>query len=805
MIPNNYTLLHLHTMFSNGVTNIDSITRYEEYIDYAKSLGMKAICFTEHGNVFSWLHKKEYAEKMGLKYIHGIEAYITETLDEKIRDNYHCVLIAKNYDGVKEINQLSSNSFNRNDNHFYYVPRITIDELINTSENVIVSTACLASILHNGSDSIKEKFIMFLANNKDRCFLEIQHHNVDEQIEYNRYLLGLHNAIGVRLITGTDTHALNDMHMEGRAILQKSKNVHFDNEDKWDLTAKSIDELIDAYKIQNSLPIDVVYEAINNTNIVADMVEDFDVDRVYKYPHLWENSNDEIWKKIKEGIARRGIENYPNYDEYVERINYEMDTYKHNQAIDFMLLMTDVVDWCRNNGIEVGFGRGSVNGSVVAWLLGITEMDSIRHGLSFERFLNRERISLSDIDTDIPPSDIERVKQYLYNRHGLYCSDIITFNTISDKGAIRDVARALKIPLDEVAVICNSVDNDKEYAKIRNKYSELFKYVDLVKGTIVSIGSHPCGTIVADAEIADIIGVCSTSTSNYRISQINMKEVDSLNYVKLDLLKLDTIELINDTCKLAGIKRLTPDNVDVDDDRVWDAIRSDTTGIFQWEQPSGSEYIVNLMSKDTLKRFASYNHNLDKMTLFSIGNSAIRPAGASYRDDLAQGKIRTTGCKPIDDFLKPTFGYLVFQEQIIQFLHEYCGFTMGQADVIRRGFAKKTGTEQYIPIIKNGGYMPNDINHENHILGYIKNMKEKYGISETKSEKDITEFLQVIEDASNYLFSLNHSQPYSYEGYVSGWLREYYPLEFLTTALNINSDKESKTKSLIDYANKKRN
>ena len=589
MIPNNYTLLHLHTMFSNGVTNIDSITRYEEYIDYAKSLGMKAICFTEHGNVFSWLHKKEYAEKMGLKYIHGIEAYITETLDEKIRDNYHCVLIAKNYDGVKEINQLSSNSFNRNDNHFYYVPRITIDELINTSENVIVSTACLASILHNGSDSIKEKFIMFLANNKDRCFLEIQHHNVDEQIEYNRYLLGLHNAIGVRLITGTDTHALNDMHMEGRAILQKSKNVHFDNEDKWDLTAKSIDELIDAYKIQNSLPIDVVYEAINNTNIVADMVEDFDVDRVYKYPHLWENSNDEIWKKIKEGIARRGIE-------YVERINYEMDTYKHNQAIDFMLLMTDVVDWCRNNGIEVGFGRGSVNGSVVAWLLGITEMDSIRHGLSFERFLNRERISLSDIDTDIPPSDIERVKQYLYNRHGLYCSDIITFNTISDKGAIRDVARALKIPLDEVAVICNSVDNDKEYAKMRNKYSELFKYVDLVKGTIVSIGSHPCGTIVADAEIADIIGVCSTSTSNYRISQINMKEVDSLNYVKLDLLKLDTIELINDTCKLAGIKRLTPDNVDVDDDRVWDAIRSDTTGIFQWEQPSGSEYIVNLMS-----------------------------------------------------------------------------------------------------------------------------------------------------------------------------------------------------------------
>lgn len=800
--PDNYTWTHLHTMYSNGVTNIDSITDYKEYIDYAKKLGMTAICFTEHGNVFSWLHKKEYAEKQGLKYIHGMEAYITETLDEKIRDNYHCVLIAKNYDGVKEINQLSSQSFNREDNHFYYMPRISFDELVNTSDNVIICTACLASILNHGTDSIKEKFIAFLMRNKHRCYLEIQHHNVEDQIVYNKYLYNLHKETGIPLIVGTDTHALNDIHMEGRAILQKAKNVHFASEDKWDLTVKSVDELVDAYKKQNSLPMDVVYEAINNTNVIAKQIEEFDIDRNYKYPHLWEDPESEIWAKIRQGVVRRGIENYPNYGEYLKRIDYEMDTYKHNGAIDFMLLMVDVLDWCRENGIYIGYGRGSVNGSVIAWLLGITEMDSIKHNLNFERFLNRERVSLSDIDSDIPPSDIERVKQYLYNRHGLYCSDIITFNTISDKGAIRDVGRALEIPLPEVDDICKLVDNEKSYAKARKQYPELFRYVDLVKGTIVSIGSHPCGTIVADAEISDIIGVCSTSTSNYRISQINMKEVDSLNYVKLDLLKLDTIELINDTCKLANIERITPDNIDVNDDRVWDSIREDTTGIFQWEQASGSDYIKKLMNPITLKRFRNYNRDLDRMTLFSIGNSAIRPAGASYRDDLAQGKVRLTGCKPIDDFLKPTFGYLVFQEQIISFLHEYCGFTMGQADIIRRGFAKKTGTDQYIPIIKNGGYMPNDVKHEKHIPGYIANMKERYGIPKEKSEEDITAFIQVIEDASNYLFSLNHSQPYSYEGYVSGWLREYYPLEFLTVALNINSDKEAKTKALIDYCGK---
>ena len=188
------------------------------------------------------------------------------------------------------------------------------------------------------------------------------------------------------------------------------------------------------------------------------------------------------------------------------------------------------------------------------------------------------------------------------------------------------------------------------------------------------------------------------------------------------------------------------------------------------------------------------------MTLLSIGNSAIRPAGASYRDDLANGVVRKTGSKPIDDFLSKTFGYLVYQEQIISFLHQYCGFTMGEADIVRRGFAKKTGTEKFIPIIKNGGYLNDKSDH--YINGYIQSMKEKYGIEEGKSDQDIAAFIRVIEDASNYLFSENHSTPYSYEGYASGYLRTYYPLEFITEALKINADKEEKTVALTNYARK---
>ena len=797
---NNYVKTHIHSMLSNGTTNIDSVTNFRAYIARAKELGMKAICFSEHGNLFEWLHKKEEVEKAGMKYIHGIEAYITESLEEKIRDNYHCILIAKNYDGVLELNQLVSDSYNRNDGHFYYMPRILYDDLENTSDNIIITTACLGGILNKGNDTIRNRFICFLQRNKHRCFLEIQHHVDEGQREYNKYLQMLSREIDVPLIVGTDTHALNEEHLEGRSILQKSKNVFFEDEELWDLTFKTYDELVAAYEKQNSLPMNIVKEAINNTNVLADMVEEFEIDRTYKYPHLWDDSTKTFRDKIAEGIKRRGVDKYPNYQEYLDRIEHELKAYEHNGAIDFMLLMDDIISWCIEEDINVGYGRGSVNGSVIAWLLGITEMDSIKHNLNFERFMNTERVSLSDIDTDFPPSRIEDVKQYIFSKTGLYCCDIVTFNTVADKGAIRDVGRALSIPLSEVSVICDSVDNEELYEKSRDKYKELFKYVDLIKGTIVSVGSHPCGCVVAPYSITDRFGTFTTSTSNYPISQINMKEIDSLNYVKLDLLRLDTIELINETCKLAGIERLTPDNVDITDVTVWDSIRDDTTQIFQWEGNTGDNYIKKLLSDENIKKFQEVNENVDRMTLLSIGNSAIRPAGASYREDLASGVVRKTGSKPIDDFLSNTFGYLVFQEQIISFLHQYCGFTMGEADIVRRGFAKKTGTDKYIPIIKNGGHLTDNSDH--YIKGYIDTMKELYGIDEAKSEEDIVAFIQVIEDASSYLFSLNHSQPYSYEGYVSGYLRTHHPLEFLTVAMNINKDKEEKTIALTNYAKK---
>lgn len=782
----NYTILHLHSMLSNGVTNIDSVTPYDQYIDKAHELGMAAMAFSEHGSVLGWVKKKLAMEAAGLKFIAAEEFYLTNTLDEKVRDNYHCLLIAKNYAGVLELNKLSSKSFNRDNNSFYYVPRITIEDVKNTSDNIIVSTACLGGVLNKAPEPIRQDFFYWLRRHPDRCFLEIQPHISAEQKRYNQALWALSKRSGLRLLMCTDTHALNAEHVEGRKILQKAKNIHFDGEDEFYLEMLSYDELVSLCKIQNALPMDVYLDAIEMTNVVADMVEPFELDYSYKYPHLWGDDSEQVLRaKIADGIKWRGVDKLPNYQEYLDRIEYEMKAYIHNGAIDFMLLMEDIIAWCKTQDILVGYGRGSCNGSVIAYLLGITEMDSIKHGLNFERFMNTERVSLSDIDTDFPPSRINEVKQYIFNKHGLYCSDIVTFNTIALKGAIRDVGRALQMPLDEVGNICNRVEMDE--AGCRKQYPDLFKYVDIVNGCVVSVGNHPCGLVVSPYSIDDRMGLFTTSTDDVPISQINMKEVDLQNYVKLDLLKLDTIELINETCKLAGIERLTPDNVDINDKAVWDSIRDDTTAIFQWEGATGDRYIKQLLSESNIQKFKKLNPNVDYMTLLSIGNGAIRPAGASYRDDLANGVIRKSGNEAIDEFMKPTFGYLVFQCQIIQFLHQYCGYTMGEADIVRRHFAKKTGTEKDIPQIK---------------AGFAKTMAEQYGMSKEESDKVIADFIQVIMDASNYLFSLNHSQPYSYEGYVSGWLRYHYPLQFLTVALNINQGKEEKTSALTAYAHK---
>ena len=778
-MSDNYVVYHLHSDLSNGVTNIDSVTKYNEYIEYAASLGMKAIGFSEHGSVMEWTLKKEKIEAKGMKYIHAEEFYITESLDEKVRDNYHCVLIGRNHDGVRELNKLSSKAFNREDGHFYYAPRITFEELINTSDNIIICTACLASILGKGNSVIKEQFITFLTRNKHRCFLEIQHHNIIKQKDYNMALWKLSQNIDVPLIAGTDTHALNVEHLKGRAMLQKSKDVYFDDEDGWDLSFKTYDELILAYKEQNALPLEVVKEAIDNTNKLADMIEEFELDRSYKYPKLVDDSEAYIREKITEGIKKKGIDKYPNYNEYLEQIEREMDAYKHNKALDFIILEQDYKSRVFKEDIHCGWSRGSVSGSIIAYILGITDVDSIKYELNFDRFMNVERVSLADVDSDWFDTERYTVRETLFNDSRLNCCNIITFNTIQERGAIKDIGRALGYTVQEAQEIANTVYVDENTGKetvpeeVRKKHKEMFEYVDIVVGTIVSIGRHAAGLVVSTNDLEEDFGTLSLSTDPRPVSQIYMKEIDALNYVKLDILGLDCVGLIENTCRDIGIPYLSPDVLDFTDEDVWRDIAKDTALVFQFESGFASDFLKQCLSDNTINSIKKVNPDFSYLDVMAMASGAIRPAGASYRNELSKGIFNDNGNKQLNDFLAPTLGYLVYQEQIIGFLNKFCGYTMGQADVVRRHFSKKTGTENDIPLIK---------------AGFIKTMTTEYGLSEEEAEHIITNFLIVIKDASDYLFSRNHAIPYSMLGYACAWLRHYYPLETLTEALNIYSD-----------------
>lgn len=404
-------------------------------------------------------------------------------------------------------------------------------------------------------------------------------------------------------------------------------------------------------------------------------------------------------------------------------------------------------------------------------------------------FLNPNRVSNADIDTDYSNKDREKIKSFLLKDHmnldNIQCSEIITFNTIATKGAVKDVARALNIPLNIAQEISNQIVDNKIPDELRKKYEKLFEYVDIVNGVVVSVGSHPSGVLVTDKDIASNIGVCSLSTSDYPVSMLNMKELDDLMWVKLDLLGLDNVGVINETCKLIGIDRLNPDNVNLNDEDVWRSIRNDTTLIFQWESESSSNYLKKFMSDETIRKAKRYIPDFSYIKWFSFGNGLIRPACASYRDEVANGKIVKTGLKELDEFLAPTLGRVTMQEDIMQFLVKFCGYSQADSDNVRRAIAKKKGTEQLLPEI------------EQRFIEYTHNT---FNTPKEKAEQIIKPFIQTILDASSYAFSWNHSDAYSCIGYISGYLRYYYPLEFLTSALNIFFDNEEKTQNITNYA-----
>lgn len=790
-MPNKLFLFHVHSDYSNCTTNIDSVTKVQHYVKAAKDAGMTALAFSEHGNIFNWATKKQLIEAEGMKYVHAIEFYLTQSLTEKVRDNYHLIAMAKNWDGVKEINRLVTASNNRDDGHFYYVPRITLDEFVNTSDNLIFTSACLGGPLHNGADNVKQTILDYFSRNSDRCFLEIQHHAVREQALYNLELVNIGKQYNIRLIAGTDTHSLNELRARARSVVQASRNIKFGNEDGWDLTFKDYDGLVKAYEEQGILDEDVYKEAIANTCIIEDMVDRFEIDTTPKFPKLYDNPQEVLKDKVYKAVDTHpyALKNHSK-EEILNRVDKELDVFHKTNMEGFLLFQTYIREWEHKNDIWVGPGRGSVSGSMVAYLLGITEMDSIKFGLNFFRFANPDRQSNPDVDSDYFSPDRDRARNFLLTDKNIVSSEIVSFGTIAFRGAIEYVCKGLGYDLTVTKNLKNSIkvdENKKEYVdeSLKNKYPDVFEYVDIVNGTIVSVGTHPAGVLCATRDIGSEIGLVTLSTTPHSVSCLDMYGLDSGWWTKMDMLGLDNVGLINETCKLAGIDRINPDNINLDDWEVWKSIREDNTCIFQYESALAKRVLESLFSDKMISKIRERYGNVPYLKLFSFGNALIRPCGASVREKVANGEFCETGIKDIDDMLAPALGYCIIQEDIMKFAMKFCGYSLNEADALRKGIAKKRGVSQFLDDIR---------------MRFKQVSQPKYNLTDQQCCDIIEPVVQCISDASRYAFSWNHSDAYSFIGYACGWLKHYYPLEFVTTCFNVWNDKEEDTKVVFELA-----
>lgn len=758
----NMVTFHLHSDYSL----LDSVTNYKNYIDRAVECGQKAIAFSEHGKPLGWVKKKMYCDERGIKYLHAVECYLTEQLEPKTRDNYHTILIAKNADGVKEINAAISKSCD--EEHFYYVNRLSFAEFLQLSPNVITTSACLASPL-NKLDTSHPSYEALV---KRYDYLEIQPHQHPEQIAFNVHLACLAEQYHKPLIAGTDTHSLNQYKAECRKILQKRKHRSYGDEDAFDLTFKTREELEQAFAAQDALPAALWMQAIDNTESLADQVEDYALDTGLKYPVLY-GSREADHQKLVETIQTKfqqklssGVIPPEQKDAFETALAEELDVFTKIQMDGFMLSMSELVSWCKDNGIAVGNARGSVGGSRVAYVTDVIDLNPETWHTVFSRFANVNRVEVGDIDVDVIEADRPRIFQYITERFGVEkTARVASFGTIADKGAIDDICGALREMYGEEHPDVSDDDNPyslrktdevkKRFAsspdQTRTDRPDIFYYFDGLIGTKVSQSVHPAGMVISPITLADNYGVFDKDGDPCLM--LDMDEVHDIGLVKYDFLILSNIEIIRDTYAMLGKPYPKSNEIDWDDQAVWKDMLRSPTGIFQME----GEYAFSL-----LRQYEP--HSIFDMSLVT---AAIRPSGASYREDLIKHKQHKNPSALIDNLLADNLGYLVYQEDIIQFLQVVCGLSGSEADTVRRGIARKKPEvlEEALPKILDG---------------YCAKSTQPRDVAETEAR----EFLQIIDDASSYMFGYNHSIAYCLIGYLCAYLRYYHPYEFITSYLN---------------------
>ena len=857
---------------------LDSATKFQDYIDRAVQLGQTAIAFTEHGNIYQWVAKKMACDKAGIKYLHGVECYLTEQLYEypdanelwreaqsgrneqdakkalaemmesgkkKVRDNYHTILIAKNYDGILEINNLVSLS-NRDD-HFYYKPRITFEEFLGISDNVIKISACLASPLNKMS--VRHPMYEKLLKHYD--YLEVQAHNFGEQISYNCHLAEMSKKYGIPLIAGTDTHSIDAYKAECRSIMQLAKHIEFADEDSFDLTYKTYDELVEMFRIQGALPEQVFLEAIENTNRMADSVEPFELDISFKYPKLYGNAAEDkavfedtirknLQSKIDEGaITPEQIQNFK------DAIKEECRVFDKIDMSGFMLFMSELVTWCKSNGIPIGFNRGSCGGSRVAYVTNTTDLNPETWHTVFSRFCNEDRKEIGDIDIDVSPSDRDKVYGYIINRFGQEkTAFILAIGTIKSKGCIDEICRAL------------GVKWNKEHQRDERGFR---KALELLKDNSASVrfGNQPDG---CELYHFDENGTLIISKQFENIPRIELVKQFTKEYSKL---KEENEKIFQKNPWVGKVNTEIKDLFELDEEKA----RSQYPEVFYYYDGlldvaiSQSMHPAGIVASPITLRDHYGTFLSEGKEILQIDMECVHEAGLVKYDILGLKNIEIIKDtyaligKPYpksheinwnddavwNDMLRSPIGIFQFEsafafDSLRKFkTHSIYDMSLVTACIRPSGASYRDELLQRKPH-HNPSPIIDDLLKDN--LGYliyqedtIKFLQQICGLSGSEAdnvrraigrkqkdrleaalpdilegycskssqprniaEEEAKEFLQIIEDSASYQFGYNHSIGYCMIGYLCAYLRYYYPAEFITAYLN-NANNEDDIKN----------
>ena len=777
--------LHVHTEYSL----LDGASRIPELISRTKELGMEAIAITDHGSMYGVIDFYKEARKQGVKPVIGCEVYLAPgSRKERAEVNgiryYHLILLAENNEGYRNLVKLVSLA---NIEGMYYRPRIDKEILRKYHEGLICLSACVAgeiprAIIQDNPDHADELVREYMdIFGKDNFFIEIQNHQLMEERKANIGLVELARKYDIGLVVTNDLHYVNREDSEFHDILlclQTGKLI--DDEDRMrfnndDYYLKSPEEMA---KLFPELP-----EACSNTVRIAERCNvEFEFGHLqlpyYPIPEEYKDDMDYLAALCEERLSHR----YEDITEEIRsRLAYELDIIRKMGYGSYFLIVWDFIHYARENGIAVGPGRGSAAGSIVAYLLGITDLDPLRYDLLFERFLNPERVSMPDIDIDFCYIRREEVIDYVKRRYGEdHVAQIATFGTMAAKGAIRDVGRVLNMPYTEVSRIAKLVPNAlkmtldkalKESNEFRIAYQESMevrRLVDLarkIEGLPRHSSTHAAGVVIAKHPLTDYVPV--QISDGTLVTQYDKDHVEELGLLKMDFLGLRTLTVISDTIK--NIEQNRGEIVDISKIPLVDEKTSkmlcagDTGAVFQME----SDGMTNLVKDLQPEGFVDL---IPTVALYRPG-----PLGSGMVDDFIggrHGRKKVTYMHPLlEPILKETFGVVLYQEQVMQIVQVLAGFTLGQADLLRRAMGKKKA--EILMAQK-----------ENFLKGCAEN-----GIDGALANR----IFDLLTHFADYGFNKSHSAAYGYVAWQTAWLKAHYPQEFMAAMLSsvMDSDKVS--------------